>query len=101
MPITKGKVKYIAKLSKLKLSEKELEKYPKQLSEILNYMDMLNEFDTEGVEPLINPIENENRLREDKIEKSIVKEEALKNSYERKNDFFSVPKVINKGKKKK
>ncbi|MBU2446695.1 MAG: Asp-tRNA(Asn)/Glu-tRNA(Gln) amidotransferase subunit GatC, partial [Bacteroidetes bacterium] len=61
---------------------------------ILDYMDKLNEIDTNDVEPLSHPIPVENVFREDKVEKSISREDALKNAPDVTEEFFKVPKVI-------
>lgn len=94
MAVTREEVKRIAKLAKLNLSEEEEISFQKELSSILDYMDKLNEIDTNDVEPLSHPIPVENIFREDKVEKSISREEALKNAPDATEEFFKVPKVI-------
>ncbi|MCX7798046.1 MAG: Asp-tRNA(Asn)/Glu-tRNA(Gln) amidotransferase subunit GatC [Melioribacter sp.] len=96
MSVTKKDVEYIAKLARLKFSENELENFTQELNEILNYVEKLNELDTENVEPLSHPIENVNVFREDKLQPSINREEALRNAPSSTEEFFRVPKVINK-----
>ena len=94
MAVTREEVKRIAKLAKLSLTEVEEINLQKELSSILDYMDKLNEIDTSGVEPLSHPIPVENVFREDKVEKSISREDALKNAPDATEEFFKVPKVI-------
>lgn len=94
MAVTREEVKRIAKLAKLSLTEEEEISLQKELSSILDYMDKLNEIDTSGVEPLSHPIPVENVFREDKVEKSISREDALKNAPDATEEFFKVPKVI-------
>ncbi|MFZ2864466.1 MAG: Asp-tRNA(Asn)/Glu-tRNA(Gln) amidotransferase subunit GatC, partial [Ignavibacteriaceae bacterium] len=65
-----------------------------QMNEILTYMDKLNELDTENVKPLSHPVEQVNIFREDKLKKSVSTEEALKNSPDKTDQHFKVPKVI-------
>lgn len=96
MAVSREDVENIAKLAKLKFTEDELENLTRDMNKILTYMDKLNELDTDNVEPLLNPISNENVLREDKLEESIPTEEALKNAPDRTDVFFRVPKVISK-----
>ena len=67
----------------------------KSWNEILNYVEKLNELDTDNVEPLNHPIENVNVFREDELKPSVDTEEALKNAPDRTDEFFKVPKVIN------
>lgn len=94
MDVTKKDVEYIAELAKLKLNEEELVSYTKDMNEILNYIDKLNELDTSDVEPLSHPIEAANVMREDKPADSIDREKALKNAPKADEQFFKVPKVI-------
>lgn len=94
MAVTREEVKRIAKLAKLSLTEVEEINLQKELSSILDYMDKLNEIDTNDVEPLSHPIPVENVFREDKVEKSISREDALKNAPDVTEEFFKVPKVI-------
>ncbi|MGK9368545.1 Asp-tRNA(Asn)/Glu-tRNA(Gln) amidotransferase subunit GatC [Melioribacter sp. Ez-97] len=96
MSVTKKDVEYIAKLARLKFNDEEIGKYTEELNEILNYMDKLNELNTEEVEPLSHPIENINVFREDKLVESIDRADALKNAPAKDEEFFKVPKVINK-----
>lgn len=95
MSVTRKDVEYIASLSKLKFEENELDNFTHQLNDILAYVEKLNELDTENVEPLSHPVENNNVFREDELKPSISTEEALKNSPNKTEEFFRVPKVIN------
>jgi aspartyl-tRNA(Asn)/glutamyl-tRNA(Gln) amidotransferase subunit C len=96
MPVTRKEVEYIAQLARLRFKDEELENFTSQLNEILNYVDKLNELDTENVEPLSHPVEEFNKFRDDELKPSIEREEALKNAPDRTDEFFKVPKVINK-----
>lgn len=60
-------IKHIAKLANLSLNEDEAEKYSKQLSQILEYVDQLNSVDTSKVDPIFNVSEQSNVMAEDKI----------------------------------
>ncbi|VAX27538.1 Aspartyl-tRNA(Asn) amidotransferase subunit C @ Glutamyl-tRNA(Gln) amidotransferase subunit C [hydrothermal vent metagenome] len=94
MSVTKDEVKHIAKLAKLEFNDEEIVKYTEDLNKILEYVDKLNELDTENVEPLSHPIEGSNVFREDKLGKSVSTEDALKNAPESTEEYFKVPKVI-------
>lgn len=94
MKITKELVLHIAELAHLKLRDDEVEKFQKELNQILDYVDKLNEIDTSQVEPLSHPLPIVNVFRDDKTEESIPREEALKNAPEATEEFFKVPKVI-------
>jgi aspartyl-tRNA(Asn)/glutamyl-tRNA(Gln) amidotransferase subunit C len=94
MSVTKNEVEHIAKLAKLKFDENEIDDFTSQLNTILEYVDKLNELDTENVSPLSHPIEGQNVFREDILKESIPTSEALKNASQKNNEYFKVPKVI-------
>lgn len=94
MSVTKDEVKHIAKLAKLQFNDKEIVKFTDDLNKILEYVDKLNELDTENIEPLLHPIEGSNVFREDKLGRSVKTEDALKNAPESTEEYFKVPKVI-------
>lgn len=94
--ITKEEVKHIAKLARLGLTEKEIKKFQKELSKILDYIEKLKEVDVENVEPTSHSILFENVMREDKEkEKLKMKNEKLMElAPETKNGYLKVKKVI-------
>ncbi len=94
MSVTKDEVKYIASLSRLEFNESELEDFTNEFNQILNYIDKLNELDTENIEPLSHPIEKKNVFRNDELVESINRDEALKNAPDKTDEYFKVPKVI-------
>ena len=95
MSVTKKDVEHIAKLARLKVTEEEVEHYTGQLNQILEYVEKLNELDTENVEPLSHPVENTNVFRDDKLKPSTKTEDALMNAPDKDDQHFKVPKVIN------
>jgi len=92
--ITKKDVEHVAKLARLRLSEKEKEKFAKQLDQILKYVNKLNELDTKKVKPTSHVFSLKNVFREDKVGKSLKVEKVLENAPEKAKGFFKVPKVI-------
>ncbi len=93
--ITEDVVRYVARLSRLRLGEKDLARFQSQLSRILDYIAQLNEVDTEGVQPTTHVLSSmRNVFREDELKESLSPEEALSNAPARKENFFEVPKVI-------
>jgi len=100
MAVTKDDVKHIAALARLKFSDEELDKFTSQFNDILSYMDTLNEVDTENIEPLNHPVDNENVLRKDIPVPGISRDDALKNAPETDGEFFIVPRIINHSEKK-
>lgn len=65
--LTKDEVKHIADLARIKLTTKEITKFQKQLTVILDYVESLGEVDTSKVEPTAQVTGLENVLREDKV----------------------------------
>ncbi|MCS7298588.1 MAG: Asp-tRNA(Asn)/Glu-tRNA(Gln) amidotransferase subunit GatC [Spirochaetia bacterium] len=94
--MTKDIVKKVAELSRLRFSEEELEKFTEEFSNIVSFVEMINELDTSGVEPSPYPINIINEPREDIVVESGKVEDMLKNSPKRKSEFIVVPKVIEK-----
>jgi len=86
-------VEKIALLSRLKLTEEEVELFSRQLSDILSFVQQLEELDTSNVEPYIQNI-GETPMREDTAGESLTREEALMNAPERENGFFVVPRIV-------
>ena len=94
--ISAQEVKKIAALSRLSLSSDELKKRTEDMNNILNYMDTLNEIDTEDVEELYNVHDMNNSLREDSFDTSLDKNDVLKNSLNSNNDYIEVPLTVKK-----
>jgi aspartyl-tRNA(Asn)/glutamyl-tRNA(Gln) amidotransferase subunit C len=86
----------IAHLARLEVQEEEKQGLLDDMNKILNFMDKLNEVDTNGVEPLIYMNDEVNIFREDEIKQEISREMALKNAPKDDGKFFRVAKVINK-----
>jgi aspartyl-tRNA(Asn)/glutamyl-tRNA(Gln) amidotransferase subunit C len=96
MAVTIKEVEHIAKLAKLKFNDAEKEKLQGELNKVLQYIDKLDELDLTNVEPLENMNETENVFREDAVKPGLTKEEALKNAPSKTDNFFKVPKVLDK-----
>jgi aspartyl-tRNA(Asn)/glutamyl-tRNA(Gln) amidotransferase subunit C len=94
MPIDDKTVNRIAELAKLSFNDSEKGDIKKDLNKILDFVDKLNEVDTEGVEPLIYMNDHEDNLRDDKVDNVISQNEALKNAPQKDSDYIKVPKVI-------
>ncbi len=94
MSVSKEDVKHIAKLSKLYLTEKELEKYTKDLSNIVTFANELSSIDVEGVRPTAHILDIKNVFREDIREASYDREQILKNAPTKEAGCISVPKVM-------
>ena len=93
--ITKEEIKKIASLSKINISDDELDNYSGQISKILEYMSTLNNVDTSQVEEFSNQLfSNKQTLREDLVEESLSRDEILKLAPDSDGVYFKVPKII-------
>jgi len=93
MQISKETVFHTGLLARLNLSDAELELYSAQLEKILEYIEKLKELDVKDIPPTFHALSLKNVLREDEVKPSLTTEEALKNAPDKKDNFFSVPKV--------
>jgi len=95
--IDQSQVTKVAKLSRLDLTDDEVQEFTGQLSAILDYVEKMNELDTTGVEPLAHCLPVSNVLREDSAKESLGTEKVLANAPQRDNEFFKVPKILDDG----
>ena len=94
MSIEKNQVKKVAKLSRISLDESKVESLSKDLNSIINFVEQLNKLDTKDTKPLSSVIDKTLEPRNDKVNDGQMKEEILKNSPDKNEDFLIVPKVI-------
>lgn len=92
--ITDETIEYVEILAKLELSKEEKERAKNDMEHILNYIDKLNELDTEGVEPMSHIFPLNNVFREDIVTNGDERDRMLKNAPESKDGCFKVPKTI-------
>ena len=85
---------HLGVLSKLELKEEERKKTREDISDMLEYIDKLNELDTEGVDPLVQIIPMENVFRQDKISNKNEKDKMLANAPQKKDGQYVVPRTI-------
>jgi aspartyl-tRNA(Asn)/glutamyl-tRNA(Gln) amidotransferase subunit C len=86
----------LANLSRLQFDATEKTAIKTDLQNMIQFIDKLNEVDTTGVEPLLHMSDTVNVLRADEIQGSISREQALENAPVHDEQFFKVPKVIQK-----
>ncbi|HIU85764.1 TPA: Asp-tRNA(Asn)/Glu-tRNA(Gln) amidotransferase subunit GatC [Candidatus Spyradomonas excrementavium] len=91
--ITIKEVEHVAKLARLELTEEEKVKFSKQLGDVLEYAQQMNEIDTEGVEPMSHAIPIVNVMREDEVVHEFSREELMANAPLKEDGFFRVPKI--------
>ena len=92
--ITDEMMEYVGILAKLALSEEERAQAGRDMERMLGYIDLLNEVDTEGVDPMTHLFSVANVFREDVVTNGDGREDTLLNAPDRKEDMFVVPKTI-------
>lgn len=92
--ISKQEVERIAQLARIELSEKEIERYQKELSGILDYIEILNKVDTSAIDPTAQVTGLLNVYDEDVKRPSLKREEILKNAPEKKDGYIRVKPVL-------
>jgi aspartyl-tRNA(Asn)/glutamyl-tRNA(Gln) amidotransferase subunit C len=94
MKITKEEITHVATLARLNLEGDAIERFTKQVGDILAYMEKLNHLNTDGIPSTSHAISITNAFREDGLRPSISTEAALSNAPKTENEMFVVPKVI-------
>jgi len=84
----------IAHLSRLEIEEKETDKMLRDMSNMLTFVEKLNEVNTDGVEPLTTMSHEINAMREDVVKQDLSHQEVLQNAPKKDAEFFRVPKVL-------
>lgn len=98
MRIDEERIAHIAELAKLRPDQEEREQLKKDLSGILEFIEKLEEVDTEGVEPLKHLTQGSTALRKDEVQNEVEsQEEALKNAPQRDSDYIKVPRFVDRG----
>ena len=87
-------IDYVGILAKLELSPEEKERAKKDMGEMLDYIDQLNELDTSSVEPMSHVFPVQNVFREDIVVNGDGSKETLANAPEEKDQGFVVPRTI-------
>jgi aspartyl-tRNA(Asn)/glutamyl-tRNA(Gln) amidotransferase subunit C len=92
--IDRETVEHVARLTRLALSEAELERMREELNSILAHLDTLKALDTEGVEPTSHAVDLVNVMREDEADACFPQDAMLANAPDRSGEFFRVPRII-------
>lgn len=87
-------IEYVGILAKLELSGEEKEQAKKDMGRMLDYIDKLNELDTDGVEPLSHIFPMDNVFREDVVTQGDMREAILSNAPAKKDGMFKVPRTV-------
>ena len=94
MALTREEVEHVAQLAHVGMSEQDIERFRVQLSEIVDYFDVLKRIDTEGVPPTSQALPLANVTRTDQPHPSLTQDQALANAPLRVDGFFRVRKVL-------
>lgn len=92
--ITPEQVRHVAKLSRLALTEPQLDRFAGQLESILDYVAKIESANVEGVEPMAHAVPLANVLRDDVETPGLPLDKVLQNAPETDGPFFKVPKII-------
>ena len=94
MSIDKNTVKHISKLARISLNEKKVDSLAKDLSSIMKFIEKLNSLNTEKISPLTSIINASLKSRKDEVKDGKIRDQILKNSPGKSDEFFVVPKVV-------
>jgi aspartyl-tRNA(Asn)/glutamyl-tRNA(Gln) amidotransferase subunit C len=92
--ISVDQVKHVAHLARLAVTEEEADKLTEQLDKIITFAELLNEVDTESVEPISHVLDIKNVMREDVAKPGLSSEEVLKNAPDHQDGQIKVPAII-------
>lgn len=94
MALTSDEVRHVALLTRIRLTEQEVELYRSQMDDILEHFQMLQELDTGQVEPTSHSVPLDTVMRDDETEPCLDKEDVLSNAPRREGDYFRVKAVL-------
>jgi aspartyl-tRNA(Asn)/glutamyl-tRNA(Gln) amidotransferase subunit C len=94
MTIDLKTIKHISKLSRISVDDAKADKLSTDLNSIFDFIEKLNELNTDNVEPLTSVAKTTLKLRADEVKSENIRDHILKNSPEENEDFFVVPRVV-------
>ena len=94
MSIDKDKIKHVSKLARISVDEKKIDSLTKDLTSIFKFIEQLNELNTDNIKPLSSILNQPLRVRKDEVNDGEIQQKILKNSPQKNEEFFVVPKVI-------
>ena len=94
MTIDLKTIKHISELSRISVDDAKANKLAGDLNSIFDFIEKLNELNTDNVEPLTSVAETTLKLRADEVKSENIRDQILKNSPEENEDFFVVPRVV-------
>lgn len=94
MSISRDQVQHLAELAHIDLDEDKVDKYRDELTQILDYVEKLDELDLSDVEPTTHAVPMQLRLRDDEVESSLSEKDAMRNAPNKRDGQFQVPRVV-------
>lgn len=94
MSLTVEQVRKVAKLARIRLKDEEIPVYQEEISKILNWVEMLQEVNTDGVPRMASVCESEPSIREDEVNDGDIRDRVLQNAPNSQYGFFTVPKMV-------
>lgn len=94
MKISRQEVEHVAMLARLELTEEEVAAYTEQLNSILDYAAMLDQLNTDEIQPTAYAVPIHNVVREDQVQPSLDREKVLANAPVSEDGFFKVPRIV-------
>ena len=94
MSVSREDIAKVATLARIRVSEEEIPRVTESINEILALVDKMQQQDTSDIEPLANPHDATQQLREDIVTAVNERDKLLQNAPESENGLFLVPKVI-------
>ncbi len=95
--LTEAQVRHVAKLSRLTVTDDQVQRFAKQLTDVLEHVATLNKLDVGAIEPMAHALDMTNVLRDDEPQPGLAVEAVLANAPGRSDPFFKVPKVLDDG----
>lgn len=94
MAVDTETVRHVAKLARIRVEPEQQQAFANELSQILGWVEQLNELDTDGVEPMTSVADMRLKMRADEVTDGNRREDILANAPEAKHGFFVVPRVV-------
>lgn len=92
--VSKDDMKYMAELCKIGISDEKLLEFKDEFNKVIGYIDQLKEVNVEGVKPTYYGNSNKQDLREDIVEPSLQRDEAIQNAPEKQYGYFKMLRVM-------
>jgi len=92
--VSREEILHIAKLANLELKEEEIDTYLLHLQDILNFANIVNQAQTDGLDITIGANQKCNAFRKDEVKQESTRDELLQNAPEQERGMFKIPKVI-------